>query len=55
MVKPNFKTVIFFVTASLIAIGTLFVYGSIEKKKSMQMTNVGGHTNECNCTARIEH
>lgn len=55
MLKSNFKLVILLMTASLIVIGTLFVYGSIEKKKSMQMSNVGGQTNQCNCTERIDH
>jgi len=55
MLRSNFKVVILLATASMIVVGTLFVYGSIEKKKSAQMTNVGGRTNQCNCTERIEH
>jgi hypothetical protein len=55
MLKANLKYLILLATTSLILLTALVVYGSIEKKKSMQMTNVGGRTNQCNCTERIEH
>jgi len=55
MLRSNLKIVILLTTTCLILIGTLIVYGSVEKKKTMQMTNVGGKTNQCNCTERLEH
>lgn len=49
------KVLILLATMCLLVLGSLLVYGSMEEKRSTQMTNVGGRTNQCNCTERIEH
>ncbi len=54
MMKQNLKLIIITASVCLIVLGALFAYGSVLNKKGIQMIKVGGHTNQCACTQRIE-
>ena len=54
MTKPALRLMLLVATAGLIVIGTLVVFGSVKHNRPARMMNVGGSTNQCNCTERIE-
>ncbi|MGB2868346.1 MAG: hypothetical protein WBD36_07845 [Bacteroidota bacterium] len=48
------RIILLILSTSLVALGTLFAFGSSRQQKNYEMKNVGGKTNQCTCTQRLE-
>jgi hypothetical protein len=55
MFTTNIKPILSLAGLCLLILAVLFVFDGIHSKKAVTMTNVGGQSNECTCTHRLEH
>ena len=52
--RPNFKTIHVIIWTTVLVLGALFASGSAGEPKQYEMQNVGGRSNQCTCTQRLE-
>jgi len=52
--RSNFRTIHVIIWTTVLVLGALFASGSAGEPMKYEMQNVGGHSNNCTCTQRIE-